>query len=64
MKVNIQCELFGDEIIKEYFSNKIKNEGIVINEGDTSPYKVFVHSEKTDKWVEVSQDKIKFVFNR
>lgn len=67
MKINIEAELGGEEIL-EHFCAKL-NQEVGIREGDSNQLikdktmvKVFVFSEKANKEVEIKPETIRFVF--
>jgi hypothetical protein len=62
MNIKIEAITNGVEVINEFITPQLKSKGITINTSDE--IKVFVHSEKAGKEVEVPADKVRFVFNR
>lgn len=60
MKVKINAESTGKEIIDEHIVPKVKDNGIVVNTGEV---KIFV-KKKDGTEVEVQPENIRFVFSR
>jgi len=65
MKININAEMEGTEIV-ELFLKKL-SENNVISEGqypNNGPHTKFNVQNKSGDWVDISVDKVKLVFNR
>ena len=59
MKVNVSCELSGQDVINEFFGPEIKKNGV-----DPANGKVTVSVQnKAGEFVEVAAEKVKFVFS-
>ena len=62
MKVSINAEVSGQEVIDEFVIPKINEEnGIVVNTGEV---KVSVFSEKKNEYIDFDSKNVKFIFKR
>ena len=61
MKIQVNAETDGNEIISQYILPQIKNQGI---EPKTEEIKVMVWSEKSQKYIDFKPEQVKFIFNR
>ena len=61
MKIQINAEADGNEVINDFVIPKVKESGIVVNSGDV---KVQVFSEKAGKFIDYKPEHVKFIFAR
>ena len=66
MKISINAELNGKEIVENFIKQLKEQTDVPWKEGSDLPVgmKILVHSEKQDKWIEISSDKLKLVFDK
>jgi hypothetical protein len=61
MKIKINTELNGTEVISEYILPQLKEKGITPVDGELT---CEVWSEKAQKFIKFEASQIKFIFNR
>lgn len=60
MKLKIEANVTGDEIVNEYILPNVKSKGV---DGTVENVKVQVQN-KNNEWVDVTPSKVRFIFNK